>query len=60
MLFIDSTEVQKPKDSGRSLHGEVAETCSLSPGLSAYNTCSYLSNSITTHHCCSPDEDRLP
>ena len=29
MLFIDSTEVQKPKDSGQSLHGEVAEICSV-------------------------------
>lgn len=38
MLFIDSTEVQKPKDSGQLLHGEVAESCSLSPGLSIYNS----------------------
>lgn len=38
MLFIDSTEVQKPKDSGQSLHGEVAEICSLSPGLSVFNS----------------------
>lgn len=38
MLFIDSTEVQKPKDSGQSLQGEVAGICSLSPGLSVYNS----------------------
>lgn len=38
MLFIDSTQVQKPKDSGQSLHGEVADMCTLSPDLSIYNS----------------------
>lgn len=38
MLFIESTEVPKPKGSGQSLHGEAAEGCSPSPGLSVYNS----------------------